>query len=123
MICLDTNYLILGLVPGSREGLELTAWAQKGEILVTSITCWYEFLCGPVTPAQIHAMRSFLQQILPFGEPQSIAAAQLFNATGRKRALRVDSMVAGSAIVAGARLATNNRTDFGAFTNHGLILV
>jgi len=26
VICLDTNYLILGLVAGSRESRELTAW-------------------------------------------------------------------------------------------------
>ena len=123
MICLDTNYLILGLVPGSKESVELTRWAQRGEILVTSIVCWYEFLCGPVTPPQIQTMRACLKDILPFGESQALAAAHLFNATGRIRALRVGSMIAGTVLAAQARLATNNRADFESFTQLGLILI
>lgn len=122
MISLDTNYLILALVPGSREGQEVIAWAQAGEPLVTSTVSWYEFLCGPVSPAQIHAMRSLLRQILPFDEPQAAIAAQLFAVTGRRRSLRVDGMIAGTAMAAAAALATNNRSDFAAFTAHGLIL-
>ena len=46
MICLDTNYLILGLVAGSRESQELTAWIEAGEVLVAPMSAWYEFLCG-----------------------------------------------------------------------------
>lgn len=123
MICLDTNYLILGLVPTSEESREIIAWTLAGEILVTSMTAWYEFLCGPVTSLQIAAIRAFLSDILPFDEPQAIAAAHLFNATGRKRGLRVDAMIAGAAMAAGASLATNNRTDFALFEPHGLKLV
>ncbi len=122
VISLDTNYLILALVPGSREGQEVIAWAQTGEPLVTSAVSWYEFLCGPVSPAQVRAMRSLLRQILPFDEPQAAIAAQLFAATGRRRSLRVDGMIAATAIAAAAALATNNRSDFAAFTAHGLKL-
>lgn len=53
VICLDTNYLILGLVAGSREGRELSEWIASGERLVTPTLAWCEFLCGPVTAAQI----------------------------------------------------------------------
>ena len=123
MICLDTNYLILGLVPTSQESQEIIAWTLAGEILVTPMTAWYEFLCGPVSPLQIAAIRAFLSDILPFDEPQAIAAAHLFNATGRKRGLRVDAMIAGAAVTAGAPLATNNRRDFALFEPHGLKLV
>ena len=112
MICLDTNYLILGLVPGGEEGRRLIRWMQSGEILVTATTCWYEFLCGPVTPAQIETVRA-----------QAVVAARLFNAVGRKRLLRVDCMIAACAVVAGARLATNNSTDFRIFADHKLELV
>jgi hypothetical protein len=49
MICLDTNYLILGLVPGSRESKDLIAWALAGETLIAPMPAWYEFICGPVT--------------------------------------------------------------------------
>ncbi len=123
MICLDTNYLILGLVPGSRESRDLVAWSQAGEPLITPMAAWYEFLCGPVTGAQVAAIRGFLREIVVFGEVQAVEAARLFNAGGRKRSLRVDAMIAGTAIVAGARLATNNQTDFRAFAQHGLTLV
>lgn len=123
MICLDANYLILGLVPRSRESRDLIAWTQAGEVLVTAAAAWYEFLCGPVAPAQVAAIRAFLREIVPFHEAQAQAAARLFNAVGRKRSLRVDAMIAGSALSAGASLATNNREDFSLFVPHGLNLV
>lgn len=115
MICLDTNYLILGLVPGSTESVELIGWAQSSVPLVTSSVAWYEFLCGPVSEQQVTVMQSFLAQIIPFGETEGKEAANLFNSTGRRRALRVDAMIAATAIVAGAKLATNNRGDFAHF--------
>ena len=122
MILLDTNDLILGLVSDSREGRELVQWARTGQSLVTSVVCWYEFLSGPVSPVQIKTMRAFLHRSLPFDEPEAVAAAQLFNSTGRKRARRVDSMIAANALMAQASLATNNRIDFEAFVPHGLKL-
>jgi len=39
------------------------------------------------------------------------------------RSLWVDAMIAGTATVAGARLATNSRSDFDAFVPHGLQLI
>ena len=54
---------------------------------------------------------------------QAAVAAQLVNAAGRKRTLRVDSMIAGAAVTAGAVLATNNKKDFALFEPHGLKLV
>ena len=122
MICLDTNYLILGLVPGSAESAQLLAWTQAGESLVTSAACWYEFLCGPVSPLQIQTMRGLLDQVIVFGEPQATTAALFFNSVGRKRSLRVDSMIAATAHVAGAKLATNNTKDFILFQPLGLQL-
>lgn len=53
MICLDTNYLILGLIPGSAESMALVSWAQRGERLVTPAVAWYEFLCGPATAPKL----------------------------------------------------------------------
>ena len=122
MICLDTNYLILGLSAGTREAQQLIVWSQAGEVLITPTIAWFEFVCGPVTAVQINTMRGFLRDIVVFGEPQVVEAARLFNAVGRKRTLRVDAMVAGSAVVARARLATNNRKHFATFAPHGLEL-
>jgi predicted nucleic acid-binding protein len=123
VICLDTNYLILGLSEGTPEAQQLVAWTRAGEPLVTPMLAWFEFRCGPVTPVQIRTMRAFLQDVLIFDEAQSIEAARLYNAVGRKRTLRVAALIASSAVVAGARLATNDREHFAAFAAYGLQLI
>ncbi len=121
MICLDTNYLIRGLVRGSTESRELSTWITRGEIIVTSSVAWYEFLCGPVSDREIRTMRAFLQRVLTFDESHAVVAATLFNAGGRKRSQRVDIMIAAAAISSGTKLATNNRDDFTRFTANGLV--
>ena len=123
MICLDTNYLILGLIQGSEESLELIEWYRQGEVLVTSMPTWYEFLCGPVDDVQIETIRAFLAEIIPFGEIQTVKAAELFLLTGRKRRLKIDGMIAATAVSANAALATNNKSDFNPFVKHGLTLI
>jgi predicted nucleic acid-binding protein len=122
VICLDTNYLILGLSRGTREAGQLIEWTRAGELLVAPMIAWFEFRCGPVTTIQIETMRSFLKEVLILDERQVIEAARLFNAVGRKRALRVDALIASSAIVARARLATSDVDHFAAFVPHGLEL-
>lgn len=124
MICLDANFLIGGVIEPRPESRQLQAWAEAGETFCTATPAWYEFLCGPVTSPQIETIRSFLTEgIIPFDEAQAITAARLFNAVQRKRALRVDAMIAATAIVAGASLATNNRDDFSEFLPHGLKII
>ncbi len=123
MICLDTNYLILGLVQGSPEAEELIAWSESGETFCTASTSWYEFLCGPVNASQVSTMRGVLQSILPFDDRQAQEAARLFNATGRKRQLRIDAMIASAATAHQVPLATNNQGDFAKFIPLGLELV
>jgi len=116
MICLDTNYLILGLIEGSKESKQLIRWYQSGEVLVTPMVAWYKFLCGPVTEQQVVTMRAFLSEIIPFGEAQAAKAAELFESSGRKRGLRVDAMIAATALLARAKIATNNKADFRKFS-------
>ena len=123
MICLDTNYLIRGVSEGTEEAAALVAWTKAGKTLITPMPAWFEFICGPVTEDQQATMRAFLAAIIPFTEAEATEAARLFNAIKRKRALRVDAMIAGTAIAAKARLATQNRADFKPFTAHGLTLV
>jgi len=123
MICLDTNYLIRCVEFGSDEAEQIKAWFRSGETLVTPMPAWFEFICGPLTRAQEEIARAFLSEILPFSEPQAVASARIFNATGRKRRLRVDAMIAGTAIVAQAQLATANHDDFTPFLAHGLELI
>ena len=124
MICLDTNYLVRGLVKGSRESADLVQWYQSNELLMSATPAWYEFLCGPVASRHIQIVRGFLSGgVIAFEEVQAIEAARLFNAIGRTRRLRTDAMIAATAIVAGARLATSNAEDFKAFVPHGLTIV
>jgi predicted nucleic acid-binding protein len=120
VICIDTNYLILGLVPGSPEGDRLRRWSAGGTRLVAPTVVWFEFLCGPVTARQADTMRAFLHDIIPFGEPHAACAATLFNHAGRRRSTRVDAMIAATALVADVPLATNNAADFSAFCAAGL---
>lgn len=123
VICLDTNYLIKGIQAGSNESERLMEWYRAGVPLITAMPAWFEFVCGPLTVAQETAIRAFLSEIVPFDEKQARASALLFNQTGRKRSLRVDAMIAGTALAANASLATDNRQDFQPFVAHGLRLV
>lgn len=124
MICLDTSYLVRGLIASTPEAACLLKWIKKGEVLCASSIAWYETACGPVDSAGLKLCRSLLTGgILPFDEAQAAEAARLFNATGRLRRLRVDAIVAAAAIVAGASLATGNQRDFLPFIGHGLKLI
>ena len=92
--------------------------------MMSAAPAWYEFLCGPVASRHIQIVRGFLSGgVVAFEEVQAIEAARLFNAVGRTRRLRTDAMIAATAIVAGARLATSNAQDFKAFVPHGLTIV
>lgn len=124
MILLDTNYLIRALVQGTYEAEQVSSWWDNDEELCTSSIVWYEFLSGPVDEDGVDLMRAILSdRILPFVSDTAAEAARLFNACGRNRRLRVDAMIAASATIAGARLATGNREDFAAFVSHGLTLI
>jgi predicted nucleic acid-binding protein len=57
-----------------------------------------------------------------FEESHAERAAALFNGTGRIRRLKFDCLIAASALVAGAELATRNLEDFRVFLPHGLRL-
>jgi predicted nucleic acid-binding protein len=122
VICLDTNYLILGLVPGSPEGDRLREWTATGTRLVAPAVVWFEFLCGPVSARQVETMRAFLHEVIPFAEPHAGLAATLFNDADRGRSTRVDAMIAATALMADAPLATNNTADFAPFCAAGLQL-
>jgi len=82
-----------------------------------------EFVSGPVTDPVVESIRHALgDRIVPFTHTEARLAAQLFNAVGRRRALRYDCMIAAAAIAADAELATRNAADFRLFVPHGLVL-
>ncbi|MEI6105955.1 MAG: PIN domain-containing protein [Opitutae bacterium] len=123
MILLDANYLIAAPQPGSAEFAELARWQRSGDTLSTAAVAWTEFLSGPIHPDDEADVRALLGAgIFVFDETCAATAARLFNATGRKRSLRVDAMIAATAIENDARLATRNRDDFQLFVPYGLKL-
>lgn len=123
MIHLDANYLIRGNQAGSFEDASLRAWLEENLTLAASSIAWMEFVSGPVSAPAVESIRHTLgNRILAFTSAEAEFAATLFNAVGRRRALRYDCMIAATAIVAGAELATRNVADFRLFVPHGLVL-
>ena len=120
MICLDANYLIGSVVGGSAESQKIIHWLDTGEVLITPMPAWYEFLCGPVSGEQVAVVRSILTEIVPREEAHVVEAARLFNLAGRKRGLRSDALIAACAILKDALLATQNTSDFECFEPFGL---
>lgn len=121
MIQLDANYLVLGSISSTAQAKDLKRWLQEGESLGTSSIAWMEFVTGPVKAEVVDSMRQVLEdRISEIGREEAELAAVLFNRTGRKRALRYDSLIAASAILTGSRLATANRSDFALFVPLGL---
>jgi predicted nucleic acid-binding protein len=123
MIHLDTNYLIRLLVRGSGPAADVEGWLDGGESMAASAIVWMEFLNGPVLPTDISRVEAVLQsRIVPCGRSEAVLAADLFNKTGRRRGSRLDCLIAATAILARAELATVNQSDFRMFISHGLKL-
>lgn len=124
MIHLDTNYLIGLLVRGSSEASKVDQWLAAGESLAASAIAWSEFLNGPVASSEANQVETVLQsQIIPFAKGEAALASDLFNMTGRRRGSRFDCLIAATAILNQAGLATVNQSDFKVFIAHGLKLV
>jgi len=124
MICLDTNYLIRSLVAGTAPAAQVALWLQQRIPLTLSTIAWYEFCCGPLTPKDHQmAQRILTGGLLPFGPEQAVESARLFNGAQRKRALKVDAMIAATALLAQIPLATENHDDFLVFVPLGLELL
>lgn len=124
MVLLDTNYLIRVLVADSKEAERVSAWLAVPEEFCTSAIAWYEFRCGPVDDEGVAIVRDLIGgRIIPFSVEEASEAARLWNATGRSRKTRIGAMIAATALVAGASLATENVDDFRTFTDYGVRLV
>ncbi|MFO1530731.1 MAG: type II toxin-antitoxin system VapC family toxin [Kiritimatiellia bacterium] len=123
MICLDTSFLINALLPGSRQGRLVIQWIQEGEAVILPAVTWYEFLCGATEEETRIAKAMATGGIRAFEEVEASQSARLFKESGKPRRLRVDVMIAGTAIGLGAVLASDNRDDFAPFVPLGLRLL
>ncbi len=122
MIHLDTNALI-AIPAWARARHPLVARIREGEPAAVCALAWYEFVCGPTDALEVDLARQLIEaRILPIGSRDAELAAQLYNATGRRRGLRTDALIAASAINNDAELATLNLEDFQAFVEFGLRL-
>jgi predicted nucleic acid-binding protein len=121
VIQLDTNVLVRLSVPGSGAAAQIRKWLLAGETLAVSAPVWYEYVSGPVSAQEIvHAEAILAGGILDFEKSDADKAADLFNAAGRKRSIKLDCMVAAAALRRGDSLATANAADFQPFAAQGL---
>ena len=123
MILVDTSFLIRALVRGSSQDAKLREWLTAGEQLGMSTIVWAGFLCGPVEPHHLELVARVVPHYLPFDEPDSVLAADLFNRSGRRRGSLADCMIAATALRAEAPLATQNVSDFRRFESAGLVVL
>jgi predicted nucleic acid-binding protein len=119
---LDTSFLIKALVPGTREDQQLRAWLQQGTDIAMSSVAWAEFLCGPVSRDDRRRARTVIGMPLTLAEEEATRAAELFNASGRRRGSLPDCLIAATALKAGAAVATSNPADFRRFERAGLTI-
>ena len=123
MIHLDTNLLIGIEDPTDPHHMSAREVLAKPDSFACSSVAWMELLSTPDTGALREAMKELLSGgIIPFDEAIASLAGELFYLTGSKRRTRLDTMIAASAILYGAELATTNPADFEAFVPHGLKL-
>jgi predicted nucleic acid-binding protein len=124
MIHLDSNLLIALADASDPHRAAALRLMSSGPLAAVSSLAWWEFECGPVSSeGTLLVLRLLTGGVVPFTDAHSHEAARLFNAAGRARRLKFDSLIAATAILAGAELATVNTADFAPFVPHGLRLL
>ena len=88
-----------------------------------SAVAWAEFLCGPLHPSELALAQDIVAVRRDFTAQDATLAARLFNESGRRRGSLSDCMIAATALVDGAPIATVNVVDFRRFESFGLELV
>ena len=96
-------------------GLRLTSGARRHRL--------GEFLCGPVIPQLVALAAAAFPDPVHLLPEDAARAADLFNATGRRRGSLADCLIAATCLRMQASLATNNLADFQKFQPHGLRLM
>ena len=118
---LDTSFLIRALLPGTSESKRLEEWLGGRRPLVVSAMAWAEFLAGPLDDETLRLAGRLVGVAAAVTGVHAERAAQLFNATGRRRGALADCLIAAVAIEDGATLATAD-AGFERFADAGLAL-
>ena len=121
MIHLDTSFLIRALVPGTTEDRSLRSWIGEGRSLTVSAVAWAEFRCGPLQPEELRLAEAILGRARDFTHEDAVAAARLYNESGRRRGSLADCMIAAAALGDGAVVATANSRDFESMRDSGVV--
>ena len=123
MIHLDANILIAATNPDDLHAAVADRIMEATGPFGTSACAWTEYRSRPVDPIRDKVLRQMITGgILPFDEATAVLAGELYHLTGSKRRTRLDTMIAATAILAGAELATVDPDDFTVFLAHGLKL-
>ena len=126
-IHLDTSWLIRALVPDTPEGAALREWLASDVPVRMSAVAWAEFLCGPggsdADHVSVELARRIVRRRIPVTDREARSAARLFNAAGRRRGSLAHAMIAATAILDDARLATVDTRDFAGWRDEGLELI
>jgi predicted nucleic acid-binding protein len=122
-IHLDSSFLIRARAAGTPEAALLDLWHEERRIIGISALAWGEYLCGSAGAPPTETGRRLIHRFVPVDTETAALGADLFNATGRRSRSFADCLIAATAILDGAALATSNPQDFERFTEAGLELV
>ena len=114
MILLDTSVLIDALTGSKRAAPALRTTIEQGERIQIPSLVLFEWRHGPRTPQELAHQEALFpsNEAIPFGSSEAILAADLYRCIGRARSREIDLAIAACAIVRGARLWTQNVSDF-----------
>ena len=123
MIHIDTNLLIASIDPSHEHAKLWPRLIAAGDSFAVSAVAWTEFRSYPVSDQQLRVLDRLLSGgVLTYERAHAELAGELFRRTNAKRKNRLDTMIAATAILVGAELATVNEADFKPFVSLGLKL-
>jgi predicted nucleic acid-binding protein len=123
MIHLDTNLLIASLDPFHRAAPLWDDLFVAKESFALSAVAWTEFRSREIPERSLRSVNQLLSGgIVSFEQSHAEFAGELFFRTQTNRRNRIDSMIASTAIINDAVLATANQADFKAYQEYGLKL-
>lgn len=120
---LDTNALIALSDPTHPLFLRVERRLEEGWTVGTDAVAWHEYVRGPLLQEdRERALRVIENRVSALTRGIAEKAAELFNATGRRRGSTADCLIAAACLHEEAEMVTDNMDDFALFIGHGLRL-
>ena len=122
-LLLDTNVLIALSDPHHDVFNAVEAALRRGALASTCSVAWHEYVRGPLLDKdRSRVLRVVESRVINLARRHAETAANLYNATGRRRGSTADCLIAAVAIDSNAEMVTCNTGDFKLFVPHGLRL-